>query len=651
MPEDSLRSPSTAGKLELPRFFEFGGFRLDVERRRLTRNGEPVQVMPKTLELLLALVRRHGEVVAKDELMASVWQGSVVEENSLNVHVSALRKLFGETPNEHRFIVTVPGQGYRFVAPVRDVFTAEETIDANANQEGLAALDAPKTKRKSKWLWPTIAMAFLAIIVLTVWLVSKRSSIRIDPAISRVAQLTTWSGLDFYPSISPDGNAMAFSSDRTGSFEIYFRQLVPGAREVQLTSGGQNFEPAFSPDGTLVAFYSRQRRGIWIVPTSGGAAKQLTNFGSHPAWSPDGSRIAFQSDPLFDLGFNVSNAFPPSTIWTIAVDHGEPSQITHAGNPLGGHGAPSWSPDGRRIAFDASDTAIESVWSVSADGKDVKKLSGDLRNAADVIYAPDGRSVYFVTDRGESIQQLNLSQTGEPAGSPRKLLDASGSRIRQLSVSADGKHLVYSALSTSSDLWSNQISVTGAGVSNPPVPLTQNKNTRNSWPAFSPDGKRIAYMVYSVGASFEVWIMDRDGSNRSQLSTDTANPTWFPDGKHIGFACRSGNRWAFCSLAIDGRKQVELLNFDDFVHVTRLSPDGKQVAFNVTRGETTNIWLASTESGALRQLTFDRELAGFPVWSPDGKWIAFEVKRGDDDHVCIVPSGGGEVIQLTNDKG
>ncbi len=643
-----------AGKDDSPCFFEFGEFRLDVEKRLLLRNKESVPLMPKTFELLLALLRRHGQLVTKEELLAGVWHGVVVEENSLNVHVSALRKLFGEKPNEHRFIVTVPGRGYQFVAEVREAAAAERIVSVKPDKhEGLLSPETqPRANSQRKWLRPAIATALLAAIFLIVWVVLNRPATRTSPAISRVVQLTTWSGLDFYPAISAAGNAVAFSSDRTGSFEIYLKQLIPGAREVVLTSdGGQNFEPAFSPDGTQIAFYSRKRGGIWTIPTSGGSARRLTSFGSHPAWSPDASRIAFQSDSLFDLGFNVSNAFPPSTIWTIAVAGGEPKQITHAGNPSGGHGAPSWSPDGKRIAFDSSDIGIASVWSVSPEGDDLKKLSGEMRNAADVLYAPDGRSVYFVSDRGESIQQISVSASGDPIGLPSKLLDASGSRIRQISVSANGKHFVYSALSTTSDIWSEPISAAATSATGPPIQLTQNKNTRNASPAFSPDGKRIAYLVYSVGASFEIWIMDRDSKNKLQLTTEGANPSWFPDGKRIGFACANGKRSAFCSLTIEGRKQEKLFDFEEYTHATRLSPDGKQVAFNSTRGETTNIWVASISGGAPRQLTFDRELAGFPSWSPDGKWIAFEVKRGDNNHVCIIPSGGGELIQLTNDKG
>jgi len=86
---------------------------------------------------------------------------------------------------------------------------------------------------------------------------------------------------------------------------------------------------------------SLKREGLWIIPLTGGAAKQIADFGSHPAWSPDGSQIAFQSDPIRDIGFNVHNAQPPSTIWLISAEGGEPKQLTQAGSPMGGHGAPS----------------------------------------------------------------------------------------------------------------------------------------------------------------------------------------------------------------------------------------------------------------------------------------------------------------------
>lgn len=128
MAENSLINLKADERGDLPRGYEFGEFRLDPEKRLLRRADETVPLMPKAFEVLLALVRRHGSVVTKDELMTSVWPDTVVEENSLNVHISALRKAFGERPHEHRFIITLPGVGYEFVADVREVYAGAKEV-------------------------------------------------------------------------------------------------------------------------------------------------------------------------------------------------------------------------------------------------------------------------------------------------------------------------------------------------------------------------------------------------------------------------------------------------------------------------------------------------------------------------------------------
>lgn len=100
--------------------YEFGDFRLDASKRLLLRGaGEVVSLTPKVFDTLLYLVERSGAVVDKDELMRGIWPDTVVEENNLNQNVSALRRGLGESRGEHRYIVTVPGRGYRFVADVK----------------------------------------------------------------------------------------------------------------------------------------------------------------------------------------------------------------------------------------------------------------------------------------------------------------------------------------------------------------------------------------------------------------------------------------------------------------------------------------------------------------------------------------------------
>ncbi|MEK7830418.1 MAG: tetratricopeptide repeat protein [Acidobacteriota bacterium] len=107
--------------------FDFDLFRVDAQKRLLTRAGEVLPLTPKAFDTLLALVEKRGRVIEKDELMQSVWPDTIVEESALSRNIYLLRKALGESPDEHRFIVTVPGRGYRFVAEVTEA--QAETVE------------------------------------------------------------------------------------------------------------------------------------------------------------------------------------------------------------------------------------------------------------------------------------------------------------------------------------------------------------------------------------------------------------------------------------------------------------------------------------------------------------------------------------------
>jgi DNA-binding winged helix-turn-helix (wHTH) protein/tetratricopeptide (TPR) repeat protein len=101
-----------------PHIFEFGDFRVEAHTRRLLQKGEAVPLTPKVFDTLLYLVENRGKVVEKDDLMQAVWPDTVVEENNLNQNISTLRRVLGESRGENRFIATIPGKGYRFIATV-----------------------------------------------------------------------------------------------------------------------------------------------------------------------------------------------------------------------------------------------------------------------------------------------------------------------------------------------------------------------------------------------------------------------------------------------------------------------------------------------------------------------------------------------------
>jgi DNA-binding winged helix-turn-helix (wHTH) protein len=122
--------------------YEFGLFRLDTAEHTLLRDGHAVSLTPKAYEVLLALVRRAGHIVEKDELMRDIWADAFVEEGNLTHHIFTLRKALGEGSNGREYIETIPRRGYRFVSPVREV--RDESIELAENHTGLVTPSADK---------------------------------------------------------------------------------------------------------------------------------------------------------------------------------------------------------------------------------------------------------------------------------------------------------------------------------------------------------------------------------------------------------------------------------------------------------------------------------------------------------------------------
>jgi TolB-like protein len=137
----------------MSRIYEFGPFRIDAHKRRLLRDGETVAVTPKAFETLLALVENSGKLLDKDDLMNLVWPDTVVEEANLTQNVSVLRRALGESSNERKYIVTVPGRGYRFIADVKELFDEEgDLILARRTRSRVVIEDVIETEIPSKSL-------------------------------------------------------------------------------------------------------------------------------------------------------------------------------------------------------------------------------------------------------------------------------------------------------------------------------------------------------------------------------------------------------------------------------------------------------------------------------------------------------------------
>jgi DNA-binding winged helix-turn-helix (wHTH) protein/TolB-like protein/Flp pilus assembly protein TadD len=187
--------------------YSFDGFIIDPTRRVLLRDGEPIQLNAKAFDLLLALVESRGRELGKEELMQRVWANQIVEDANLTVTMANLRKALGETAKAHRFIVTIPGKGYRFVAEIADrdprqafivesttegQVTVEEEVIGDEDQEKLIdvrpALLTSRTNGRH-WLAGVIAFAVIAICIAGYFVWLRRGTATAPSKIKSIAVL------------------------------------------------------------------------------------------------------------------------------------------------------------------------------------------------------------------------------------------------------------------------------------------------------------------------------------------------------------------------------------------------------------------------------------------------------------------------------
>jgi DNA-binding winged helix-turn-helix (wHTH) protein/TolB-like protein len=164
-----------------PTIYEFDNFRIDGGRRLFFNGGDgPIPLTSKVFDTLLYLVTHNGTVIDKDELMSAIWPDTIVEENNLNKNISVLRRVLGENPGEHRYIVTVPGKGYKFVASVVessangikfvDIAHADITLQRSGPSRA--------TSRSKKFAFAAIGvMALVAVLALSYTYFFRRRSI------------------------------------------------------------------------------------------------------------------------------------------------------------------------------------------------------------------------------------------------------------------------------------------------------------------------------------------------------------------------------------------------------------------------------------------------------------------------------------------
>ena len=668
--------------LMAPRYV-WDGFVLDLDGYRLERNEVPLALEPKAFELLALMVQRPRHLFTKQEIFDIIWCDTAVTDHALTRVIAQLRKVLGDDSRDPKYIETVPSKGYRWAVPVAvESATPASAGTSEAGPRSASMAAAPGVAGnpfRSHGLAAVLVVSVLAALGIVAMTRSDRSgstttgvraaSYPHPGTVRQPVQLTTHAGLDVHPDLSPLGDAVAYSSDRSGAFEIYVRAFGGTSRDTAITSdGGHNVQPAWSPDGRLLAYHAVGRGGIWVIPSRGGLPRQIAPTGSKPTWSPDGGRVAFQSDEQLVVTPTAFGAQHGSTIWSVDANGNDPRELTRLGQPAGGHAAPAWSPDGRHIAFTVFDGAEDDgLWILRLDTLECRP--GLLRSGLyELAFAPDGSALY-VTSGEAAILRVPFDASSGTVREPHTLIPIAGvPGVRGVSVAADGGRVAFSGIALNSQIWAQPVRRDGS-VSGPARPLTNDTSHRNSLPAVSPDGAKVAYMSRRSGEPAHVWVMDIDGGNGMQVTADDAKDwlaNWFPDSRRVAYLSRRGNRRGLWAVDTATRREELLFDFDPTqigvsaatlqrgqLAELELAPSMRRAAFSLISPPTGRriIYVTPVDEFTPRPVTRPDVSVGYPAWSPDERRLAVEIKVRSSMHAAVVDVEAGTLRRLTDERG
>jgi len=412
--------------------------------------------------------------------------------------------------------------------------------------------DAAKAGRS--WPGQAAALAVVGAACLAVGWWMKPAPVA-SPQVASFTQVTDQPGVETTPSLSPDGKSVVYAKTIGTDTALYLLR-IGGRSPIRLSPNApaRDQQPAFSPDGERIAFRSdREGSGVFLMTATGESVTRLIDFGYTPSWSPGGAEIVV-SPGNFYSPINISAIARGLSV--VNLKSGAVRKLPIDERAF----QPTWSPSGARIAFWGvhGNSGQRDIWTLAADGSDA--AAGGVRVTDDPAldwsptWSPDGRHLYFSSTRGGTMNLWRVpidERSGQVRGQPEPVVTPS-TWSGDMSFSRDGMRFAYSSLDFRSTILRVAFDAAHGTLVGAPQPiLKSNLAIRDH--ELSPDGGWIAFTT--SGAQEDLFVSRIDGSDYRRLTDDTfrdRGPSWSPDGSRIAFYSDRSGMYDLWTIRPDG---------------------------------------------------------------------------------------------------
>jgi Tol biopolymer transport system component len=497
---------------------------------------------------------------------------------------------------------------------------------------------APQQVSRAPWRWGILAASLLAVaILLALAWKEKRKAVpgQFASGQHHLSLVLSSQGGISDPDLSPDGKMIVYVAQGEGHSQLFLSRVAGGAR-VRLTNDATpKGTPHFSPDGERIAFArllpGKDTPEVCVIPSLGGEPTPLIADAAEPVWSPDGSRLAVL----------LMRPGQPRSLATAAADGSDLQTVLRADDAYPGLYHFAWSPDSHLLAVARSTGGVAGeIWLVPAGGGKPRRLSNESPGVFShtPVFTPDGSGLICSSNRGGATNLWFLPLEG--GGTPLQLTSGPGPD-ESPSVARDGKILFLNSRSHNAllvyDLKSGRERelVTYAGF---------------LWaPAFSPDGREIAFSQAEPDGAWHIWVVPTKGGKARRLSSGALPeiyPRFTPDGNSVIYFTWSPQRNRIWQVPHSGGPALALTpkGKEDETYGD-VSPDGRWLAFAREEQNITRIYIAPMSGGEARRLT--QSPSTLPRWSPNGQWIAFSPGRSFESGIFLIRADGTHEHRLT----